>query len=48
MRSMTRPSKAMFGAMLDEGIDITDKAAVDAWVKAFNARPQEERRKVLR
>ena len=42
------PSKAMFGAMLDEGIDITDKAAVDAWVKAFNARPQEERRKVLR
>jgi hypothetical protein len=41
------PSKAIFGAMLDEGIDITDKAAVDEWVREFNARPEEGRRKVL-
>jgi hypothetical protein len=42
------PSKAIFGAMLDEGIDITEKASVDAWVRAFNERPEQERRKVLR
>jgi hypothetical protein len=41
------PSKAIVEAMLDEGIEISDKAAVDAWVKDFNARSEEERRKVL-
>jgi hypothetical protein len=41
------PSKVIFGAMLDESIEISDKAAVDAWIKDFNARPEEERKKVL-
>ena len=47
-RTRFGPSKAILGAMLDEGIDITDQAARDAWVRDFNASPEEERRKVLR
>ena len=49
MKDSTRfgPSKAIFGAMLDEGIEVSDKAVVNAWINDFNARPEEERNKVL-
>jgi hypothetical protein len=49
MKESTRvgPAKAIVGAMFAEGIDPSDQSAVDTWVRDFNARPEEERRKVL-
>jgi len=41
------PAKAMFQALQADGVDITDQDAVDAWVKAFDARPDEERFRIL-
>jgi hypothetical protein len=41
------PAKSIVGAMLAEGIEPSDQAAVDAWIGDFNARPEEERRRVL-
>lgn len=41
------PAKAILSAMRAEGVDLTDQAAADAWVADFNARPEQERRKVL-
>lgn len=46
-RSNFGPAKAMVNAMLGDGIDMTDRAAVDAWIDAFNARPFEERDEFL-
>lgn len=40
-------AKSIVGAMLAEGIEPSDRAAVDAWIGDFNARPEEERRRVL-
>jgi hypothetical protein len=41
------PAKAIIGAMLAEGIEPSDQAAVDAWIGDFNARSKEEQRNVL-
>jgi hypothetical protein len=46
-RSRFGPTKAVLSAMLDQGIDITDEAAMETWTREFNALTQEERRKVL-
>ena len=35
--------KSLFGAMMDDGVDLDDGAAVGGWVEAFNAGPREER-----
>jgi hypothetical protein len=37
------PAKRLAQAMLADGVDLTDQRAVDAWIRAFNARPDEER-----
>ncbi|MGH2693892.1 MAG: hypothetical protein ACRDJJ_03655 [Actinomycetota bacterium] len=42
------PAKAIFKAMMEDRIDLTDKGAMDAWIEDFNSRPEQERRKVLR
>lgn len=36
-------AKSLAMQMQDDGVDFTDDAAVQAWVEAFNALPQEER-----
>lgn len=36
-------AKAMTAAMLDDGVDVADEAAVYAWIDGFNALPGEER-----
>ena len=36
-------AKAMTAAMLEDGVDLADEAAIQAWVDDFNALPQEER-----
>ncbi|HSK23222.1 MAG TPA: DUF1841 family protein [Egicoccus sp.] len=41
------PAAALVGAMLDEGVDLTDEAAVGAWIEDFNARPIAERDRLL-
>lgn len=41
------PAKAIISAMLDEGVALTDQASLDAWLTDFNARPREERDRVL-
>jgi hypothetical protein len=41
------PAKSIVMAMLDEGIDIGDRRAVDAWIAAFNRRPRAQRDLVL-
>lgn len=41
------PAKAIAHAMLADGVDLTDQRAVDAWIRAFNARPQEDRDAIL-
>jgi len=33
--------------MMEEGVDLTDRAAVAAWIDDFNARPQFERDVIL-
>jgi hypothetical protein len=39
--------KSLFGAMMGDGVDLDDEAAVGGWVEAFNAGPREERDQVL-
>ena len=41
------PAKAIVAAMVAESVDISDQAAVSAWMEAFNARPFEERDRIL-
>jgi hypothetical protein len=36
-------SKQLAAAMLADGIDPSDRAAVDVWIERFSARPFEER-----
>lgn len=37
------PAKAIEAAMRADGVDITDEAALEAWIQDFNARSQSER-----
>jgi hypothetical protein len=46
-RARWSPSKAIVTGMLDDGVDITDRAAVAAWIAGFNELPVEERDAVL-
>ena len=41
------PAKSIVAAMQAESVDISDPAAVSAWMEAFNARPLDERDRVL-
>lgn len=41
------PAKAIIGAMLAEGVPLTDQASLEAWLADFNARPRAERDRVL-
>jgi len=41
------PAKAITTAMMEEGVELTDRAAVAAWIDDFNARPQFERDVIL-
>jgi hypothetical protein len=41
------PAKAITNAMLADGVDLSDQAAVEEWIDAFNARPFEERDEFL-
>jgi hypothetical protein len=41
------PSGALLEAMLDEGVDLSDPAAVEAWMTGFNERPLAERDAIL-
>lgn len=43
----TGPAEALYAAMAAEGVDTSDDAAVQAWVEAFNAGPQERREAIL-
>jgi hypothetical protein len=39
--------KSLFGAMMADGVDLDDEAAVGGWVEAFNVSPREARDRVL-
>jgi hypothetical protein len=39
--------KSLFGAMMGDGVDLEDEAAVGGWIEAFNAGTREERDRVL-
>jgi len=41
------PSKAIANAMMASGVDLSDQAAVSAWIEEFNSRPFEERDELL-
>ena len=41
------PGKAIFKALQADGVDVSDETAVNAWLAAFNARPDEERYGIL-
>ena len=41
------PAATLVAAMLADGVDLRDQAAVDAWVDDFNARPDAERAHLL-
>ncbi|MDP8960395.1 MAG: hypothetical protein M3N32_02065 [Actinomycetota bacterium] len=41
------PAKAAVGAMLKDGVDVTDEAEVDAWLVTFKQRSEVERRQLL-
>jgi hypothetical protein len=41
------PAAALVRAMLDDGIDLQDESAVEAWIADFNAGPSAERDRVL-
>lgn len=41
--SLFGPAKSLVDAMMADGVDLTDRRALDAWVEAFNARPIAER-----
>ncbi len=38
------PAKSIFQALKADGVDVLDQDAVDAWLKDFNSRPEEDRR----
>ncbi len=46
-RTRWGPAKTMVTAMLTEGVDVEDPAAMQAWVDAHNAKPLAERRAAL-
>jgi hypothetical protein len=51
-QAMTDPTrfglaKSLVTAMMREGVDVTCQAEVQRWVKAFNERPESERRNIL-
>jgi hypothetical protein len=46
-RNRPGPADALLTAMLREGVDVEDRAAVDAWMAAFNERPFEDRGRLL-
>jgi hypothetical protein len=46
-RSRFMPAKAVATAMRDDGVDITDPAAVDAWFQSFRRISPEQRREKL-
>jgi hypothetical protein len=41
------PAKAITNAMMASGVDLSDQAAVTAWIEDFNRRPFEERDELL-
>lgn len=41
------PTKTLVGQMQAEGVDLTDREAVQDWIADFNTRPQEERDALL-
>lgn len=41
------PAKAITSALLADGVDLGDQAAVNAWIARFNTRPQHEREQLL-
>lgn len=41
------PAKVLGHAMLADGVDLTDQAAIDRWIDGFNARPLAERDALL-
>jgi hypothetical protein len=41
------PARAIVAAMAAESVDMSDQAAVSDWMEAFNARPIEERDRIL-
>jgi hypothetical protein len=40
-------AKSLFTSAAADGVDLTDREAADEWIAGFNARPEEERRRVL-
>lgn len=42
------PARTLANAMLTDGVDLLDQAAVDQWIEAFNSRPLQERDRLLR
>jgi len=40
-------AKSLFTAAAADGVDLTDRSAADEWIAGFNARPEDERRRVL-
>ena len=46
-RSRFMPAKAVATAMSEDGVDITDQAAVDAWVETYRSRSPRERTALL-
>lgn len=41
------PAKAIFAAMIGDGVDVGDQKAIDAWIAGFNERPISDRDAVL-
>ncbi len=41
-------AKSLFGAAAGDGVDFTDPDQVQKWMDEFNARPEDERRRVIR
>ncbi|MGI8984176.1 MAG: hypothetical protein ACR2HM_06540 [Acidimicrobiales bacterium] len=40
-------AKSLFGAATAEGVDLSDPEELDRWMNDFNARPEEERRRLM-
>ena len=41
------PAKQLMTAMLADGVEIADQGQVDEWIRTFNERPFDERKKIL-
>ncbi len=41
------PAKTIGNAMVADGVDLSDQAAIDRWLESFNARPMSERDELL-